>query len=56
MNPSLHPVVGQHLIVGKVDVHGEQTVVLAVVDVPLLPGHVSPTLQIYWWSVVNSFL
>ena len=34
------PVVGQHLIIAQVNEHGEQVVVLAVVDVPLLPGHV----------------
>ena len=44
VNPRLHPVVGQHLLPGQVDVEGEEVVVLAVVDVPLLPGHVSPAL------------
>ena len=44
VDPRLTPVVGQHLPVGQVDVHGEQVVVLTVVDVPLLPCHVTPPL------------
>ena len=44
MYPRLAPVVGQHLSSGEVDVHGEQAIVLAVVDMPLLPGHVPPPL------------
>ena len=49
VDPGLHPVVGQDLALGQVDVHGEEAVVLAVVDVPLLPGHVPSAC--HWWMV-----
>ena len=46
MHPGLAPVVQQHLTGRQVQVQREQVVFVAVVNVPLLPGHVPPVLTV----------